>query len=329
MLLTVAFPLSLVTLGIHLAWIDAACLNYISCYNDLYLNQENFVTLHSSLEERSAVSCATLCLQRWPETQLVMAKLVDVNERLSCGCGDKQAVSDPSGTVNDFYDCYVCPDGDNQKCGSEKTTSVYEVENTNHSCPRVHLTIPEKLNLTSTSTIIPTTASPGQKSWFTTPSIGPWQSSSIVANKTATNVNTTAQQAASALPGSPPLVFLGCYEEERINESLVVTMMLNQRDVNITHCATSCLFAHPATDVFLVKLLNVDRLYCGCGMGVAVDPKAGVGYCDLYCQDDPHQSCGGWVSVSAYIRGAGGAECTLLSSHSLLVALIFLMMMSA
>ncbi|XP_053631659.2 uncharacterized protein [Cherax quadricarinatus] len=310
-------PLLLCAVGVRLAW--AACLNHLFCYNDLYLDHSRFVTIHSDLAERSAVTCGTLCLQRWPETHLVLAKLVDVNQLLACGCGSQLAVGNLSGKVNDYYDCYVCPDGDNQKCGSEKTTSVYEVEHTNHSCRRVHLTVPEKIIFTST-----TTTSTDPPTTHVTHSISPWQNSSMNYTKIETMRKTTTHLASRKLSGSPTLGYLGCYEEMMINESAVVTTLLQRPGVNITHCARSCLLTHPSTQVFLLKLLNMDRIYCGCGMEVALAWSAeGTGHCDLYCRDDPRQPCGGWVSVSAYARITSASE-SRLSRSSLLLFLPFL-----
>ncbi|XP_042224429.1 uncharacterized protein LOC121868187 [Homarus americanus] len=308
----------LLTVCLRLATLDAACLNSLFCYDDLYLNRGSFVMLYSNLEKRSAVTCAVVCLQRWPETSIVMAKLVDVNQRLGCGCGDDTALSNHSGTVHDYYDCYVCPDGDNQKCGSERTTSVYRVEHNSELCARVHFTLPEVINYTTTTITAPELPS------FTTPANG-----TLMLPSTNTTHNTTTRlHRVITHSGPPQLVYTGCYNENHINESLVMTMLVERPGANITHCARTCGLAHPSADLYLVKLLKLDRLYCGCGVTLALGKDAEEGNCDLYCQDDFKQSCGGWVSVSAYTRrtNGGGGHVASYTSCTPLMTLLFLLL---
>lgn len=244
--------LLLYTFGAHLVGSETACLNYVTCYDDMFLDPYTFTIYHPNAEERSAVSCASICLQRRRETRLVLAKLVDVSERLICGCADGPLLdlSNRSAILNDYYNCFLCPDADNQKCGSEKTSSVYEIDYTNHSCPRVYLTVPEEVNLTTSTASSSVTTVPLLPSITSTPD---------------TTTNHTTAPPAIRTPGSPPLDLLGCFPEDHVNNSAVVTMFLQWPGVNVTHCARNCTATYPDSDLFLVKLLNTHRLYCGCG----------------------------------------------------------------
>lgn len=93
--------------------------------DDKYINFRRLEIHHWDLPERSVVACGDLCLQLHPSTELVFAKIIDMNEMLVCGCGDSAAVyGNGAGVMGDS--CFLCPDGD-QKCGGPSSVSVYEV----------------------------------------------------------------------------------------------------------------------------------------------------------------------------------------------------------
>ncbi|XP_027235793.2 uncharacterized protein [Penaeus vannamei] len=110
----------------------AFCLDYKYCYNEDFLNYDKLEIHHEDHEERSATTCAMLCLREDPETLLVFAKVIDMNERLVCGCGGQAALGNGSGTMNDFF-CKTCPDSE-EKCGGESSISVYLILHKEGEC---------------------------------------------------------------------------------------------------------------------------------------------------------------------------------------------------
>ncbi|XP_042218041.1 uncharacterized protein LOC121863447 [Homarus americanus] len=136
----------------HLRGVAAWRLNYLACYNEDYLDYAHLEIFFLDLEERSATECARHCLQQRPSTQLVMAKMIQQNERLVCGCGDEAALGNKTGSVDDFFRCQICPEG-HQKCGGTGTTSIYQLDYNNHTTP----TTTEAPTTTTDSTTISTT----------------------------------------------------------------------------------------------------------------------------------------------------------------------------
>ncbi|KAK3854599.1 hypothetical protein Pcinc_038936 [Petrolisthes cinctipes] len=299
----------LILLTIFGSGLDTVCLNHYGCFKDQYLDWIYITnTLQSRQEERSAVTCASACLHSYPDTELVLVKLVGVNELLNCGCGSQLALGNGSGLAQDHYDCYVCPDVDNQKCGSDKTFSVYLVHHNDAvgHCERLEL----ELNTINTTTPTTTTITAPTKTFSSS------RNSNATAKASSSNITSIHNDSSSLSPvnvttpatiihpdspSSPTLVFLGCYDEERVNESLVLTLYLEGDGVDVVDCYQNCSRLHPATtDLILVKLLKTGRVYCGCSWRGAVGPEALVADCDLYCHDDLDQQCGGWNAVSAY-----------------------------
>lgn len=236
---------------------DTVCLNYFACYEDQYIDW-NYVdlTLESRHEERSAETCAVECLHRSPDTQLVLVKLAGVDELLNCSCGNELAMlGKESRVAQDPYDCYICPDVENQKCGSDKTYSLYHVHHYVDNHPSCDGGLYIDLKTTNSSTT--TTTSTANNNSF---NLDHHHNSSAVSigNTNATTIMTPE--------GPDSLQFLGCYDEERVNESQVLTLYLEGEGVGVLDCYQNCSHLHPATPdlMILVKLLKADRVYCGC-----------------------------------------------------------------
>ncbi|XP_042218040.1 uncharacterized protein LOC121863446 [Homarus americanus] len=109
--------------------LNSCCLKPLYCYSDKPgpINFNHLEIHHWDLPERSAAACGTLCLQLRPSTQLVFTKMIEMNERLVCGCGDRSAITSEDYVMNGFFACRLCPDG-KQQCGGPNAVSVYELD---------------------------------------------------------------------------------------------------------------------------------------------------------------------------------------------------------
>lgn len=244
-------------LCVYSSGLDTKCLNYTACYEDQYIDWNYVdVTLESRHEERSAVTCAVECLQRNPDTQLVLVKLVGVDELLNCSCGSDLAMLGNGAEQQDNYDCYVCPDVENQKCGSDKTYSLYLVHHYVNDDPSCNggFYIDWKTTNSSTTTIMPTSTANNNSSF----------NLSLHHNSSAFPIDNTTT--ATTIMPLDSLRFIGCYDEERVNESQVLTLYLEGEGVGVLDCYQNCSHLHPETPdlLVLVKLLKSDRVYCGC-----------------------------------------------------------------
>lgn len=126
------------------------CLEYAACYNEMYLHHNHMTILHEDHAVRTASSCLPICLESRPSSQLVMAKIIDMNERLVCGCGDKEALGSGKGTTNDLSRCDSCPDG-TEKCGGVDTVSIYRVVESGRCREGLH-SYPQTTTITTTTT---------------------------------------------------------------------------------------------------------------------------------------------------------------------------------
>ncbi|XP_071518279.1 uncharacterized protein [Panulirus ornatus] len=107
--------------------LDPSCLRYLSCHSDIRNIDFQQLEIHFwDLPERSAEACAGQCLALRPSTQLVLAKMIAMNERLVCGCGDPETIAGQGGVLNDSQFCSPCPDGEH-KCGGVVSVSVYSI----------------------------------------------------------------------------------------------------------------------------------------------------------------------------------------------------------
>ncbi|XP_050733718.1 uncharacterized protein LOC127007122 [Eriocheir sinensis] len=141
------------------AGVDAPCLEYAACYKEAYLHHSHLEIHHYDHDTRSASSCLPVCLEYRPSTQLVMAKIIEMNERLVCGCGDKEALGSGRGATEDLVGCNPCPDGE-EKCGGAVTVSIYRVEQSGKCRKGLH-PYPLIATTATTTTITTTTTTPG------------------------------------------------------------------------------------------------------------------------------------------------------------------------
>lgn len=135
----------------------------------------------------------------------------------------------------------------------------------------------------------------------------------------------------------PDLNYLGCYDEDNVNQSLVVTMVVSSGSISsyggygVSNCNSNCTRSYPASKVLLVKVLSADTVYCGCGMLAAL-PSSGhfkhdtttsgtsstSKQCVMRCgRGRTSLPCGGWTSVSVYERNGQGSLSLSLSLYSL------------
>lgn len=214
------------------------CLNYLSCYNENYLDNDRLEFHHKDHDVRSATSCGELCIREDPSTRLVLVKIIDMNERLVCACGDESALGNRSGTMDDFFYCSECPDDYHQKCGGSVTASVYQVYQNDGACRA------DKITTLPVRPPVPTTS--------TTVSPPPPPSSP----------NTPAE----AAMGEPNVSFFGCYHDQDINMASVDLLLLNDSDTTVRSCADACNAKDPDDEslLYLTKW-NGTSLLCGCG----------------------------------------------------------------
>ncbi|XP_066968186.1 uncharacterized protein [Macrobrachium rosenbergii] len=112
----------------------SVCLDYLACYNELFMDYTKFEIYFEDLDVRTANTCGDLCQGRRPEASLVMSKMIAMNERLVCGCGGDGALGNYSGVVNDNRFCEKCPDGSQQQCGGDNTVSIYRIVPDDKDC---------------------------------------------------------------------------------------------------------------------------------------------------------------------------------------------------
>lgn len=142
----------------------------------------------------------------------------------------------------------------------------------------------------------------------------------------------------------PNLSYIGCYDEDSVNQSLVVTVVVSSGSSSsyggfgVSNCNSNCTRSYPASEVLLVKVLSADTVYCGCGMHAAL-PSSGdfkrdnntssgtsstSNQCIMRCRRGRTSlPCGGWTSVSVYERNGQGS---LSLSFSLSLFSLFLIL---
>lgn len=296
------------------------CLHYQGCYQDDQLLLHHATTFHSYDTKRTAENCARLCLQRRPDTEVVLVKLEGVAELLSCSCGDDLTLGNHTGLTLDHLACYLCPDSEREKCGSDTTSSAYNIDRLGvETCENKLLTVPPPVTMppTTTTTTANATEEPNEP-------VRPVKSSPVQRYHpgTGNSINTSlshhpTQDAADSLTGVaalPHLRHLGCYDEGDVNETLVVTLVVSDAGGDgVLYCAGNCSCVHPAhADVFLLKVLTADLLYCGCGKRAALPSSGGDGnsaQCVLRCGEGRTVApppCGGFTAVSVYERSEAG-----------------------
>lgn len=204
----------------------AFCLQYMSCYNEAFVIYDKLEIHHEDHEVRSATVCAGLCLREDPETPMVFVKVIEMNERLVCGCGDETALGNRSGTLNDFFYCKKCPDSE-EKCGGMSSISVYLILHKEDECDEPRTTVEQK----------------------TTPS--------------TTTTATEATTKETTLPSTQEdLLLVGCYRD--INVTQVELTYLSDPEATVNACATTCSRNYPEKELYMAKY-NGTGLLCGCG----------------------------------------------------------------
>ncbi|XP_064106062.1 uncharacterized protein LOC135215397 [Macrobrachium nipponense] len=151
-----SFVFLVASLGHRLAVVvgTTVCLDYLACYNELFMNYSQFEIYFEDLAVRTANACGDFCQGRQPEAPLVMAKMIPMNERLVCGCGGEGALGNYSGVVEDDLFCKKCPDGSRQKCGGAETVSIYRRISDDEDCDKDTYGVPSLM--VPTTTVKPT-----------------------------------------------------------------------------------------------------------------------------------------------------------------------------
>ena len=214
----------------------APCLEYLACYDEDYLDYSHMQILHYDVFHRTASSCLPLCLEARPTSLVVMAKMVELNERLVCGCGENQALGNGTGSVRDWFGCDRCPEGEEkrEKCGGQMTISVYRVEHSGECRAGLHPGPP-----ISTPPTTPTT--------------------------TTTTLTTTTQDSDQTQQGTKTtskLKFLGCIKAASVRQHVLWSFLSRTRH-EADQCFATCAATRPRKYIFLRIAGN--NIFCGCG----------------------------------------------------------------
>ncbi|XP_068232348.1 uncharacterized protein [Palaemon carinicauda] len=205
---------------------NSSCLDYLACYNELFMDYTKFEIYFEDLDVRAADTCGDLCQKLRPQASLVMVKMIAMNERLVCGCGDNESLGNYSGIVDDSQLCDGCPDG-SQQCGGASTVSVYRLVLGAEDCNQESYDVP---SLTLPATTVRPTGNP--RVLVTTSAIG--------------------------------LTHVGCYDEDSVSQSLVAYHYMVWPQTSVEECFAIC-NSSSLTSIIALKLLNENQLLCGCG----------------------------------------------------------------
>ncbi|XP_045119307.1 uncharacterized protein LOC123509179 [Portunus trituberculatus] len=149
--------LHILTQKVEVSESTSVCIHHLGCYRDSFLHLHHVSTFHSLHTERNAENCVKLCLQKDLRSQIVLVKLVSVDDLLTCGCGGHEALGNRSGLTFDLSSCYLCPDSLREHCGSELTSSAYQINwFKGDPCHRV-LVIPPAITTTATAATVTAT----------------------------------------------------------------------------------------------------------------------------------------------------------------------------
>lgn len=208
---------------------DVSCLEYVTCYKEVYLHQSHMEIHHYDHSLRTASSCLPVCLERRPSTQLVMAKIIDMNERLVCGCGDNEALGSGNGSTEDLFACNRCPEG-TEKCGGLRTVSIYRVKRSGEC-----RLIPTNATTTTTTT------------------------------KTTTTTTEESHHDDDLVIESSSKVHLLGYMELSSSERAVLQSRLQSRSGNaVERCLAFCVTQDSRQRYGFMKPIG-DAVFCGCG----------------------------------------------------------------
>lgn len=199
--------------AIHYVPSTALCINYMSCYNENFLDYDHLEIYHEDLEESSATACAEVCARERPAMLLVFAKLIELNERLACGCGDEAALGNRSGTLSEYL-CEKCPDS-NQMCGGHESISVYQIYHKEGECKEVSTAMRQ------------TTSTPA-----------------------TTTINTSTVETTQPTP-LMDIVHVGCYRDDSMVQ--VDLVYLQSSSATVYTCAVNCKRENPHEDLYMIK----------------------------------------------------------------------------